>query len=175
MRLKTQRTVIYVAMGLTMAALVGGYAAANLAAGVTNSQQQGTHTTSISPVSGLDWSSTTLQMGGSLGSNSCATAGGCSVTSASVADCDGGVAASPTCGAGTWDENVTLNTVADTPFTGTVQITLYVTVGGTSFVGTTLNYTDASGNTQQSISLVFEVGTSTPGNVTAVTVVATVA
>ncbi len=173
MRLKAQRTVIYVAMGLTMAALVGGYAAADLQMGSTNSQQQGTHSTTFAPVTGVNWVSTGLQelLGSVTSTAGCASAAGCEVTSSSATFCSGGVAGSTTCAAGDWVENVTLNTVADTPFSGTVEFTLYVTVNGVTYASSPSNYTDAAGNSLESINLLFGIGTPAPGNVTAVTVV----
>ncbi len=171
MRLKAQRTVIYVAMGLTMAALVGGYAAADLQMGSTNSQQQGTHTTSFEPITGATWTSTSLQEVVSTPVyTNCETAV-CDVTSTSTTSCVGGVAGATACAAGDWVEDVTLSTVTDVNFTHEVVFTLYVNVNGTLFESAASYYDDSSGNSAQSISLLFGVGAAVPGNVTAVTIV----
>jgi len=175
MRLRTQRKVIYVAMGLTVLALTGGYALASVSLGQSSTAQQGSITTTISPVKGLSADATDLVM--VTGSNqpagtTCSGATPCDVTSGPASDCAGGVAGDTACAIGTWSEEITLNTTGGTPFSGVVNITVYVTVGGTVYTGTTFYYTDSSGNTQESIVQYFGVGASTPGTVTSVSVVA---
>jgi len=56
MRLKAGRRAIYAAMGLTMLALIGGFSVATFSlGGSTNAPQQGSHTTTISSLTGLSW------------------------------------------------------------------------------------------------------------------------
>lgn len=178
MRLKTQRKVVYVAMGLTVLALTGGFALANLSLGSTNTVQQGSQTTAITPIPGLTWQSTTLTL---LNSNvvnrSCPSPTGCSVQSIPAFDCAGGVSNALGCQGGNWVEQVDLSTVADQPFPAPACITLYATVSGTTYTGITYCYTDSTGNPAQPITQDFGVGNISDGpqNVTVVSVVAVVA
>jgi hypothetical protein len=68
-----------------------------------------------------------------------------------------------------------LNTTASTPFSGTVTVTMYVTIGPTTYIGTPLYCHDSSGNTRQLITLDFAIGSivTPPAVVSSVTVIAT--
>lgn len=175
MRLKAQRRAIYAAMGLTVLALVGGYALANINMGTTNSAQQGSVTTTVGQVTGLVWSMTTLTVvpSGFTNTAGCTSAGGCSVTSSSAINCAGGLIPTTTCAQGDFIEQVILTTVAGSPFAGTIEITLYVTSVGVTYPGASFNYTDTTGNTQQTITQDFDVGSaaSGPAVISAVSVV----
>jgi hypothetical protein len=175
MRLKAQRRAIYVAMGLTVLALIGGYALATLGLGQTNSVQQGSHTTTIRPVTGLSWDSTTLVgLEVAVTNSSCSPSPGCDVTSTQATDCAGGVPGSAGCLNGDFVEQVVLNTTAGTNLTGVVNITLYVTANGTTYTGLSFYYHDSSGNLRELITQDFGIGNATTGPtpVSAVTVIA---
>lgn len=181
MRLKIGRSAIYVAMGLTVLALIGGFSLASLTLGTApTTGQQGSHTSMVGPVAGLMWVSTTLVVLENPASNLVCTQGApCNVGTGSVtaATCAGGESAALQCDPGDFAENVTLATTAGSPFTGTLEITLYLTNGtsGQIYTGTTFYYTDAPGTTAAYIWQVFDIGTSFhgPNIVSAVTVVAT--
>lgn len=180
MRLRTQRKVIYGAMGLTLLALIGGYAAASgfgLGGGAT-SEQQGAQTTTISGVTGLSWVSTSLTMASSsFTNNTCSSGTPCNVTGTPATSCAGGLTGATSC-AGDWVEEVKLTTVANTPFASTVVITVYVDTPTGDFAGISFYYTQTSSvNAAITITQDFGIGTATsgPGSVTAVSVVATAA
>jgi len=176
MRLKAQRRAIYVAMGLTVLALTGGYALASVSLGQGNGVQQGSQTTTISPVTGLSWVSTELALGNSAEPNStCTLASPCDVSSHPVYDCAGGYGSFNGCSSTDWVEQVTLTTVNNVALNGTVNLTLYVTIGGFTYTGTSFFYKDASPNPPEPIIQDFGVGdlSSGPGAVTSVSLVAT--
>jgi len=151
MRLKTQRRAIYAAMALTVVALTGGFTLASVQLGQSNSIQQGSQTTTVSQVTGVTWVSTTLVYSTGISSpTSCVSGSPCSVTSAGATDCAGGLV-STTCAAGDWIEQVNLTTVLNTAFVGnaggttnTLMVTLYVTTGSGTTVGTTFYYQQSS-------------------------------
>lgn len=177
MRLKAQRKAIYVAMGLTVLALSGGFALASFGLGGHYSAQQSSATTTIGPVSGLSYNSTSLTMlAASVTNTSCAGPAGCNVTVAGATDCAGGVPGHTGCLLGDWIEQVTLNTTAAANFTGVVQISLFVTANGDVYSGTTFYYHDVSGNARVLITQDFDIGSggSGPADVTSVSVVASV-
>ena len=180
MRWKTQRKAIYVAMGLTVLALVGGFSVATLSLGASsNAEQQGSHTTSVTSVTGLSWNATTFTELPTAVTNTsgCSTAPGCDVSTSGATVCVGQVAGAGWCGATDFVEQVTLNTTAGTPFSGMVNITLYVTAGGVTYTSATFHYKDSSGNSRELINEDFDIGTTStgPAMVTDVTVIATVA
>lgn len=180
MRLKAGRTAIYVAMGLTVLALIGGFTLASLTLGSAPTQgQQGSHTTSIGPVTGLTWVSTTVVVLANPASDlECLQGSPCNVGTGTVtpAACAGGEPGLQ-CDPGDFAENVTLATTAGAPFSGTLEITLYVTnaTNGQIYTGTTFYYTDSPGTAAADIWQVFDIGTSFhgPNPVSAVTVVVT--
>lgn len=179
MRFRTQRKAIYAAMGLTVLALIGGFSVANLSlGGSVNHQQQGSHTTTVTAVSGLSWNATTLaELGPAVVNTSgCAAPAGCDVSTQSATVCAGSTGTTAWCGAGDFVEQVILNTTANTPFAGEVNLTLFVTAGGTVYTSATFHYTDSGGNTRQLIVEDFDIGTALtgPAMVTDVTVVAAV-
>lgn len=177
MRLKTQRRAIYAAMGLTVLALIGGFTLANLQLGPqSNASQQGSHTTTVSEVTGLTWDATNLTVLATDVTNTtgCASPTGCGVSTSGAIVCAGTTHAGAWCLQNDFVEQVTLNTTAGTPFTGTVELTVYVTAGGTTYTGEPFYFTDSSGNTRQLIAVDFDIGTAAAGPtvVSSVTVVA---
>lgn len=180
MRLKTQRKAIYVAMGLTVLALVGGYSAASFGLGSSQTAQQGTETIAIGAVQGLG---STVTVSLSLLNQSvsdtggCATPAGCDVATQGATDCVGTILGGPAaCLGGTFVEEVTLSTTAGTQFSGTVAITVVVSTGGTIYTGTTLNYTEnAAPSASTTIVQEFVIGTATDGAnpISAISVIAT--
>src|SRR5208282_2846263 len=104
----------------------------------------------------------------------CTLGSPCSVTSASVTDCAGGAPPHTGCGAGDFVEQVLLTTVSHTPFSGTLKITMYVSTGSGTDVGTSFYYTQSSAaNGVETIVQDFDIGSwsTGPGPVTAVSVV----
>jgi hypothetical protein len=173
MRLKTQRKVIYATMGLTVLALIGGFGLANLQLGSTNTVQQGSLVTTISPVPGLSWNSTTLLgLQSPVFNTTCSAAHPCNITSASAGDCAGGwIPGDYGCMTGNWVEQIVLSTVPGSHFIGMLGLTVYVTISGTTYPGITYYYTEGSGNNLQTVTLDFDLGSS-PANVTSITLVA---
>lgn len=179
MRLKTQRRVIYAAMGLTVLSLVGGFALANLSlGGSSNASQQGSHTTTVAQVTGLSWSATQLSVSSGVGAT-CQTQGTpCNVSLSSNVTCAGGLSVSLTCGSSDFVEQVVLNTTAGTAMTGTIGITVFIVSGGNPYSGSTAYYYDYSAtghtNSKQFVTIDFDIGTQTtgPASVSDVTVVA---
>ena len=177
MRLKTQRKVVYAAMGLAVLAMTSGYALADLSLGNAGTPaQQGSETTQITSVAGLTYSETALTMiSGFTNDTGCATSPGCSVASASVTTCVGLTGGSTSaCASGDFAEVVVLTTAPSTPFSGTVTVTMSVSTALGTTIGAPQYYTNAGG-TAQSISLYFDIGTAAggPESITSVTVVAT--
>ena len=177
MRLRIQRKVVYATMGLMVLALIGGYSLASLTLGsAQTSTQQGSLTATVSGVGGLSANSTGLSLSaGSSNTTGCSATPGCNVTASGATVCSGSTHAGPWCAAGDFVEEVTLNTTPAHPFSGTVELTVYVTAGGTVYSGAPTYYTDASGNARESITLAFDIGSQAtgPALVTAVTVIAT--
>jgi len=178
MRLKTQRRAIYAAMGLTVLALTGGFtlAATSLPLGGSNPAQQGSQTTTVAAVNGLTWTSTELQeLGGNIVNRTCSFGSPCDVSTTPALDCAGGLPGATGCLSGDFVENVTLTTVAATPFSAlSIKITLYVTSLGTTYPGATFYYHDNAGNSAETITLAFDIGIAAngPTMVSSVTVIA---
>jgi len=183
----SQRTV-YLVTAAIVAAMVGGFALAEMSIGSTNTSYQGSQTTTVSPVPGLTWVNTSLteltttEVAGLT--NGCTVPGTCAITTIagpvyehSFSVCAGAV--SPlTCSAGDFVENVTLSVGSVAFPTDTVALTTYLTgpVLGT-LVGPTLYFTEQNSfpSTAQTIVLYFDIGTTAtgPGMVTSVSVIAT--
>ena len=181
----TQRTV-YLVTAAIVAAMVGGFALASISTGGTNTTNQGSQTTTVTPVQGISWVSTQLvELTSAVTNTSCSHGSPCSVTSAGAIDCAGGFSGSIACAQSDYVEEVNLTTVFHTPFSGstmTVSLTVYVTgtpVGGSTPVtvaGIPFFYTQTSGtNSPQPIVIAFDVGTASsgPGAVATVSVIAT--
>jgi hypothetical protein len=179
MGIRMGQKAVYAATAAIVLAMVGGYALATFSTGGTNSVGQGSQTTTVTAVQGLSWTSTSLVELATAtvpAGTTCTSAAPCSVSTAGASDCAGGYTGSTTCAVGDFVEQVTLSTVANTAFTGTVQITLTVTGTSGTSSGTTFYYTQSSTtNSVQTIVQDFDIGTSAsgPGNVASVTVVAT--
>ncbi len=175
-RLKTQRRAIYVATGLAVLSLIGGFAVASFSVGGMQTNQQGSQTTNIDAVTGIVFNGTNLSLGGSgiAATGSCAWGAPCDVTNTGLTLCAGGYAAA-TCN-GRWVEEVNFTTVAATPFSGTLLLELFVTIGGHVYTGAAIALTDASGNAAVPVVLDFDVQTAggAPAAVTSVSVTANV-
>ncbi len=180
MRLKTQRKVVYAAMGLSVLALTGGFAlAAGFGLGGSNAAQQASHVTTVGPAVGLAWKSDSLVLLSAAPSSDC---GGklapCDVATVGADNCAGGIS-EDACPAGTWAEEVNLTTIVDTAFTGqaggianTLNITVYLETSTNTYVGQTFFYTQASGaNTLAVITQDFDLGSPLTVTVTSVTVI----
>jgi acetylornithine/succinyldiaminopimelate/putrescine aminotransferase len=179
MRLRTQRRAIYAVMGLAVLAMIGGYALASFGMNPPTTVQQGSQTVNIGAVGGLAYESTSLVvLNASLTNTSCASsAAACNVSGAAATDCAGGVAGASGCLVNDFVEQVVLSTQASTPFSGnfTVQITLYATVGATTYTGHSFYYINKYDTAvTHLLTLDFGVGTTAtgPGAVTSVSVVA---
>lgn len=177
MRIRTTRKAIYAVTALTVLALVGGFAAASVGLGQTNVSYQGSQTTTIASVPGLNWTSTTLvELGSKVVNTTCSAGSPCGVSSASATDCVGGVTGHTGCLQGDFVEQVTLTTTHGVAFPGTLKITLYVTTASGVFTGPTFDYTQAStSNSVETIVQDFDAGSSTtgPSPVMAVSVIIT--
>lgn len=179
MRLKTQRRAIYAAMGLTVLALTGGFALATVSIGSVHTSQQGSDTTNVQGVAGLSYSSAMLVVSNGspvINTTGCTQAVPCVVTHSDSVMCVGGTGASTNCAIGEFVEQITLTTTAGTPLSGELSLVVYLGDGVSIFTGATLHYTDAAGNTQQSIVQDFDLGpvTGTPTAVSTVSIVANV-
>ncbi len=175
-----QRTV-YLVTAAIVAAMVGGFALAQISTGGTNTSYQGSQTTTVAAVPGLSYVSTDLvALASNVVSTTCTQLTPCSVTSTGATDCAGGFTGSTSCLQNDYAEAVSLSTDANTAFVGTVSLTLYVTgtpIGGSAgtYVGTTFYYTQSSPtNSAQTIVVYFDIGTaiSGPGIVGTVTLIA---
>jgi len=175
MRIRTTRKVIYAVTALTAMALVSGFAVASIAIGGSNTSHQGSQTTIVANVTGLNWTSTSLvELGLNVTNTTCTLLGPCSVTSAPATDCAGGVTGHAGCLTGDFVEQVLLTTTSHTPFSGTLKITMYVSTGSGTDVGTSFYYTQPSAaNGVETIIQDFDIGSwlTGPGPVTAVSVV----
>ena len=183
MRLKTQRRVVYAAMGLTVLALTGGFAlAANFGVGGSNTSQQGSHSTTVEAVPGVMWTATQLGMGEGSGYSVCGgtNTSACDVTSTGAANCVGGI---DNIGCANTDlvESVTLSTVVGTEFSGaaggvphTVNATLYIATTTGSYQSGTFFYSETAAPAATStITLDYDISLTAGGaaDVTSVTVV----
>jgi hypothetical protein len=178
MRLKTQRKAIYAAMGLTVLALVGGFTLASLQlGGSTSSSHQGSHTTEVSAVPGLNWTGTDLNVSmGVTNTSSCSASPGCNVSSQSAVVCAGSTHTGTWCAADDFIEQVVLTTTFHKSMGGIANMTVFVVTSSQSYEGETFFFSDSATNAIETITLDFDVGnaTSGPAGVTDVTVVVTV-
>jgi hypothetical protein len=170
-----KRRAYYGATIATMLALTAGFALATVNLGGANSSYQGSQTTTVSAVAGLNYVSTGIAVATSFVPTSCTPqSGACNVAASGATDCVSG-----TCASSDYIETITLQTVAGTAFPapGTVAVTVYVTTTGGTTAGTTQFYSQTvTSNSQVNIVQMFDIGTvsSGPADVTSVTVVATV-
>lgn len=179
MRLKTQRRAIYAAMGLTVLALVGGFTLASLTlGGAASSSHQGSQTTNVTPVPGLNWTETDLNMTASPVTNTtgCASMSGCNVSTQSAVVCAGSTHSGTWCATEDFVEQVVFTTTYHVSMGGIAKITVFVSTTGQGYAGETFYFSDSATNSIETITLDFDVGTSTggPAPVTDVTVVVTV-
>lgn len=182
MSFRTSQRAVYLATAVIVAAMIGGFALAEIAIGQTNVSYQGSQTTTIASVPGLTYMSTQLvQLSANVVNTTCSVGSPCSVTTSGATDCAGGFTGSIGCMATHYVEQVTFDTDANTAFVGTVTLTLYVTgtpVGAshaTTFPGTSFYYTQtSSSNAVYSIVIDFDIGTNDtgPGVVTTVSAIA---
>ena len=177
---RMSQRVVYMATAAIVAAMVGGFALAQMSIGQTNVSYQGSQTTTVAPIQGLTYISTDLvELSASLTSTVCTSGSPCSVSTADATDCAGGFTGSTGCVATDYVEQVLIHTDANTAFVGTVTLTIYVSgspVGGSfaTFTGTSFYYTQTSTtNAVHSIVIDFDIGTesSGPGAVATVTVI----
>jgi hypothetical protein len=178
MRLKTQRRAIYVGMGLTVLALVGGFTLANLTlGGTTSSSYQGSHSTTVAAVPGLNWTGTDLNMDTAqvVNTTGCAATTGCDVSSSSAVVCAGSTHSGTWCAAGDFVEQVVFNTTYHKSMGGVANITMFVATTGASYEGETFYFHDTDTNYVENITLDFDIGnTSVQAPVSDVSVVVTV-
>jgi hypothetical protein len=184
---RTPQRTVYLVTAAIVAAMVGGFAIAQMQLGGTNASYQGSQTTTVSDVPGLTWVNTTMTeiLGAATVSDPCTVVDVCDATTSGFTVCAGsfpGLA----CSESDFVENVTIavNTLTAFP-THTVALTVYVTgtpPGGTegTYVGPTSYFTE-TGTTPtaplapENIVLFFDIGTTVtgPGAVSSVSVVAT--
>jgi hypothetical protein len=187
MNRKVSQRTVYLVTAAIVASMVAGFALAELQLGQTNISYQGSQTTKVAPLAGLQWDFTALT-DVNVSTTWALTCGAdaahaCNVTSVSKAVCAGGFP-SLTCGQGDFIEEVNLTTIAAENFTGgtvyPVIVSLTVFVTGTPFGGSTpatyagspIYFTETATNTAAYIALDFDVGTIAPGSVSAVNVIA---
>ena len=171
-----------------VASMVAGFALAELQLGQTNISYQGSQTTKVAPLMGLQWDFTALtdvnvSTPFALPCGSTAALA-CVVTSVPKTVCAGGFP-TLTCSQGDFIEEVNLTTITGENFTGgtnyPVIVTLTVFVTGTPFgastpatyAGSPIYFTEAATNTAAYIALDFDIGTVAPGSVTSISVIAT--
>jgi len=185
---KVSQRAVYLATAAIVLAMVGGFALATMALGGTSTSYQGSQTTTVTSLPGLNWNFTTLtQVNVSTQfAQPCGTtaATACDVTTVAKAVCAGSFSAS-LCVSGDYIEQVNLTTVTHTPFFGAtypVVVSFTMSVTGTPFGGTQGTYqgapvyfTETASNTITYIALDFDVGglAHGPGSVTSVSVVVT--
>ncbi len=179
MRLRTPRRAIYAAMGLTVLALIGGFTLASLSlGGSSSSSHQGSQTTNVTPIPGLTWTETVLNVTPSAVTNTtdCSTMSGCNISSQSAVVCAGSVDAGTWCNAGDFVEEMILTTTAGTSMGGIAGLTLFVVTSAHTYEGETFYFSDSNSNTAQTITIEFDIGTpaSGPAAVQTVTVVGSV-
>lgn len=187
---KVSQRAVYLVTAAIVVAMVSGFALASLSLGQTSNSYQGSQTTTVTSLTGLQWDFTALtdvnvSTPWALSCGSTA-AHACDVTSVSKTVCAGGYPAL-TCSQGDFIEQVNLTTVAGTPFyspTPTVFpviVSLTVFVTGTPVLGAPGTYAGspiyfeetASPSTTAFIALDFDVGTTAPGTVNSISVIAT--
>jgi hypothetical protein len=189
---RTPQRTVYLVTAAIVAAMVGGFALANMTIGTTNTSYQGSQTTTVSNVPGLTWLNTTLSEINvtAPGFIDCTVAGVCVVSTALGAATGFTVCAGDfpglDCAAGDFIEQVVLAVSTATPFpASTVALTVFVT--GTPFglsegtyAGPTTYFTELGTSptppsTPVNIVLDFDIGTTAhgPGGVASVSVIAT--
>jgi hypothetical protein len=180
---KVRQRTIYWVTGALVACMISGFAMATVfSTGGSNTTYQGSQTTTVDPVTGLEYSSTNLmELASATGPAGCSSGSPCDVASAGVTVCAGGFTGSTSCAAQDFVEQVNLTTIASVQFPGTVQLTMFVTGtpaggSGSSTVATASFYftESAAPSASTTITLDFDVGTSSsgPGTVTGLTVTA---
>jgi hypothetical protein len=176
---------VYLVTAALVACLVGGFAlAASFSIGGQNTAYQGSQTTTVSAIAGLQYSSTNLfELGASVVNSACTVATPCDMTAGSTVDCVAGFSPTTSCVATDFVEVVNLTTLPPTQFPGAsheVRLMLFVTgtpAGGSSqvtVVSGSFYYTEpAAPATAYTITLDFDVGSisSGPGTVNTVTVI----
>jgi hypothetical protein len=183
---RTPQRTVYLVTAAIVAAMVGGFAIAQMQLGGTNTSYQGSQTTTVTNVQGLTWVNTTMtEIPGAVAIlNPCTAVDFCDVTTSGYTVCAGSFPGL-TCGASDFVENITI-AVTTTPFvTVGVSLTVYVTgtpVGHSegTFVGPTSYFFEngpppTAPTATEDIVLFFDIGTTVtgPGAVTSVSVVAT--
>jgi len=155
----------------TMLAMTAGFAIATVQLGQTNTNYQGSQTTTVSSVTGLTWTSTVLAVASATTSTSCAKLTPCDVTSTPSTICVSG-----TCAGTDFVEQITMTTVSGVAFpTSPIAITVYVTIGSAT-AGTTGYYSETgTPGTAVNIVQMYDIGTaaSGPSDVTAVNIIVT--
>lgn len=183
----SQRTV-YLVTAAIVAAMIGGFALADMSLGATNTSYQGSQTTTVMQVSGISYVSTNVSMvqtGATFGGCTTLTSP-CDVHLSGYTLCVGGFAGFTTCTAGDFVEQVTLLVSQTVQFpapafgatpSGAVALTVDVTGSPGVVTGTTTYFFESAlppATSPEFIVLDFDVGTpSLLGSVTAITVIAT--
>jgi len=147
-------------VGLALLALTGGFALGEIQLGQTNLVQQGSQTSTIGPVAGLVLEAQVVVAlsGGSMPLSACPRSSPCNVTGSNVTTCAGELPGLPPCQDDSWFEQTSLSTQASDPFCGTVELAVSVTSNGTLASGTPRYFTDARGNSPQTLQLEFGIG-----------------
>lgn len=183
----SQRTV-YLVTAAIVAAMVGGFALADMSLGATNTSYQGSQSTTVMPVSGLSYVSTNVSMvptGATFGGCT-VLATPCDVHASGYTLCVGGFAGFTTCAVGNFVEQVTLLVSQTVQFPasafgatppGAVALSVYVTGSPGVVAGATTYFFESvlpPATSPEFIVLDFDVGgPSGLGAVTAITVIAT--
>jgi hypothetical protein len=81
------RVPAYVAAAVAVATALAGFALGSISIGGSHAIQQGSETSTISPVEGLTWESTTLVQEASISNTNCVSSPGCSLDAASAIWC----------------------------------------------------------------------------------------
>jgi hypothetical protein len=182
---KIRQRTVYWATAALVACMVGGFAlAAVFSTGGQNTTYQGSQSTTVDPIAGLQYASTGLtQLTAGTGAPGCSVGSPCDVTSANETVCVGGYAPTTSCAAQDYVEQDNLTTTIGTEFSGTthtVKLTMFVTGtpaggSGTSTVASASFYfsESAAPTFTTTITLDFDLGnvTTGPGTVTGVTVI----
>ncbi len=166
-RTTIRRRSVYLVTIVAMLAMVGGFAFATFGFTTQAAPQQGQEYVGISGVAQLSTPTITLAAtpSGTVSSTTCTSGSPCSVGTSPVSIC-----LTATCTAGTDDAEIVDFPVA--AYTGTTYtFNIVVTVNGVSPV--TTYYTEASGATASSLTLVWDAGAATgPTAVTSIDIVA---
>ncbi len=191
MKERAKQRTVYLLTAAVVLSMVGGFAMASLGTGQTNNVYQGSQTTTVTALAGLQYMSTTLEQVSSSTTFSACTSTACTVSSGTVISvCAGGLSTSLTCGSSDWVEVVEFQTTT-TPFSGSqVTLTAYLTgspapAPGSSaataqtYAGTAQLFTEGSSPTAPSsavtIDLYFDTGSVSagPGVISTISVVGT--